>query len=171
MQFDDTAFFSIWYWLLTAVFWSMGSYFTHGVPWDMLRRGLVHGGEEADVCDRYARVMILRADAWIHRWGAAAGGLAGFALAALAVMGFVARSELALGLLMLLAPAAGMLAAQGAEARRIAPRLHEIHVEPLLLALYRRRAANRLTGMAAVVVAVAVLGYLNMDRIVLQGGW
>ena len=100
-----------------------------------------------------------------------AGGLAGFALAALAVMGFVARSELALGLLMLLAPAAGMLAAQGAEARRIAPRLHEIHVEPLLMALYRRRAANRLTGMAAVVVSVAVLGYLNMDRIVLQGGW
>ena len=58
-----------------------------------------------------------------------------------------------------------------AVATRIAPRLHEIHVEPLLLALYRRRAANRLTGMAAVVVSVAVLGYLNMDRIVLQGGW
>ena len=163
MQFDDTAFFSIWYWLLTAVFWSMGSYFTHGVPWDMLRRALREGGEEAEACDRYARVMILRIDAWLNAWGAAAGALAGFALAALAVMAFVARSELALGLL--------MLAAQGAEARRIAPRLHEIHVEPLLIALYRRRVANRMTGMAAVVVSVAVLGYLNLDRIVIQGGW
>ncbi len=171
MQFDDTAFFSVWYWLLTAVFWSVGSYFSHGVPWDMLRRALIHGGEEADACDRYARVMILRTDAWMARWGVLAGAGVGFALAALAVMGFVARSELALGLLLLLAPAAGMLAVQGAEARRIAPRLHEIHIEPLLIALHRRRAANQLAGMASALVAVAVLGFLNMDRIAAQGGW
>ncbi|MDF2234572.1 hypothetical protein P2H44_18585 [Albimonas sp. CAU 1670] len=171
MQFDDATFFSVWYWALTAVFWSMASYFTHGVPWDMLRRALREGGEDAYLCDAYARRMILRIDAFAHRWGAATGATVGFLLAMLATLGFLARSELALGLLMLAGPAALMVAAQAAEARRIAPRLHEIDVEPLLAALYRRRAANRLAGMAAVVVSVAVLGYLNVDRIVNQGGW
>ena len=171
MAFDDHAFFSVWYWLLTAVFWSMATFFTHGVPWDLLRRALRHGGEEAEICDRYARACLIRIDAGVARWGAVSGALAGFVLAAMAVMGLVARSELALGLLMMLGPASLLFALQCAEARRLVPHLPQIDPQQLLELLLRRRASNRLWGMFAITLSVGLLGWLNLDRIVIQGGW
>lgn len=168
MIFDDTAFFSVWYWLLTAVFWSLASHFTHGVPYDVLRRAQRHGGEDAEIADRLMRRMIQLIDEGAARWGLAGAALAGFLLAALAVAGGLGGSELATGLFLLLAPAAGIFALQLAEARRIAPHLHEIPHEDLLAGFLRRRFANQVGGMFAVFLAVALLTWMNRDHILLH---
>lgn len=168
MTFDDTTFFSIWYWLLTAVFWSLASHFTHGVPYDVLRRAQRHGGEDAEIADRLMRRMIVLVDHGAARWGVWGAAAAGFLLAALAVAGTLGDSEAATGLFLLFAPAAAIFGIQLAEARRIAPHLHEIPYEDLLAGFLRRRTANQVGGMLAVFLAVGLLTWLNQDRILLR---
>lgn len=162
-MFDTTTFFSIWYWLATALFWSMASHFTHGVPYDALSRAQRLGGEDARIFDVYARRCLERIELGITRFGMPAAAAAGFLLAALVVLSVAARMEIALGLLLILAPAALLLVLSLREARA----LHRGQPEPdmLLNAFLRRRRVNQTIGMFAVLITVIVFSARHQDRI------
>lgn len=167
MVFDTTAFFSVWYWLLTACFWSGMTHFTHGVPYDVLRRAARHGGEDAELCDRLSRRALMREAEGVHRSGPVGAALGGFLLAALAVWGLVGGSDLGLGLFLLAAPATLMIAVTLGEAVRAAPLLDRVTPEILLEAMFRRRQANRFGSLLAVAFAISVLAWRSWDRIAL----
>ena len=166
MLLDTTTFLSIWYWLLMAVFWAMATHFTHGVPYDVLWRAARYGGEDADICDRLTRRMLARIEAGVRRWGLAGAAVGGFTLAVLSVLS-AAGSQVALGLLTILAPAVGMLALSVAEAVRLVRNAEPVSPEALRAILFRRRWANQFAGVLAVAASGAALVLTHRDSIAL----
>jgi peptidoglycan/LPS O-acetylase OafA/YrhL len=170
MGFDDDAFFSIWYWLLTAVFWSTATHFTHGVPADLIRRAARLGGEDAEIFERLARRSAELQAEGLRRWGAAGAALGGFALAALAVAGFAGGRDWAAGLFLLAGPGAAMWALSLNEAARVAAR-PDLDRDTLLEVWQRRRAANVIFGALSAGVAAMALALRERDRLGLMGAF
>ncbi len=163
-MFDTTTtFFSVWYWLLTAVFWSLASHFTHNVPHDIASRAARLGGEDARIFDLLARRSLARIDAAVSRHGAWGAALAGFVLAALGVLAFGARLEMAQGLFAMVGPAAVLAALSVREARE----LHALQPPPdeLLRRFESRRRVNQAGGMTAIFLTVLLFSIKHADRI------
>ena len=106
--FAAASFQSIWYWVLHVVVWTLACYRTLGVPHDMLLRArrLPEVGARVDVLARLASERM----GGIHDLaGVPLAAAAGFALAALAAIGFASRIELAQAAFLILMPLAVIL--------------------------------------------------------------
>ncbi len=101
---DTTSFWSLWYWILTVVTWSMTSHWTIGVPYDAVVRADKQGGVFVDHLEALVDINVHRLLYYFERGGAYFAGFLGFVLAALATLGIYLGSEVAFALLMLLAP-------------------------------------------------------------------
>ncbi len=97
------SFQSIWYWVLTILVWTMVTHRTLGVPYDMLLRAR-RLPELRDQVDVLAHITAARICGVHGAVGAPLAALAGFALAAMFVFGFVMELELAKALFLLCAP-------------------------------------------------------------------
>jgi len=98
--YGTASFESAWYWVLTLVVWSMVCHTTLGVPYDMIRRGRRDPEVRARV-DQRAHLAAERIGGIYDSLGTPIAAATGFALAALAVIGFVSRVEWAQALFVL----------------------------------------------------------------------
>lgn len=171
MIFEDETFFSPWYWASVALFWAMATHFSHGVPYDVMRRAERFGGEDAALCDRLARRMLQRIDEGVARWGVPGAAAAAFALGALLTAALGARWEPAWGLLGIALPAAVMLGLSLAEGVRLARADPPPAPDRLLALLFRRRWANQFVAGCGIAFAAALFVLLHQDRIALRSGF
>jgi len=171
MPLDASTLLSPWYWVFTAAFWAAATYFSHGVPYDLMRRATRNGGDEAELCDRLARLMLAQIDERMAAFGPVAAAAPRFAPAPLPVPAFAGRAEWALGLLRIVGPFAVTAAFSLVEARRIHAALDEIAPERLLDLLWRRRWANQFAAAMAVALAVSVMTLLHRDDLAWMGGF
>lgn len=174
MPLDLSTFFSVWYWIALAGFWSALTHWTHGVPAGVMLRAArdwhgSEGGEAAALCDAMTRDALARTARGLARWGVAgaAGGV--FGLTVLAMAGLWAGWEPAAGVFAAALPAVAMAAAQYAEAARLAaapPPPRE-----LLRVLFRRRWINQVFAFGGIALAVTLFALRHWDRLVFLGGW
>lgn len=164
-MFDTTTFFSVWYWVCVAVFWSLASHFTHGVSYDVLSRAQRLGGEDARIFDLLARRSLARIDLGLRKAGVYGAALTGFVLAVVGVFAFVAHHEVAQGVFAMLAPAAWLMALSFREARSL--HAAQPDLPTLLRRFVLRRRLNQSFGMFAVFVTVFAFAWKHQDRIFL----
>ena len=162
-MFEQVTFFSVWYWLLTAVFWSMFSYFTFGVPFDIIRRAAVLGGEDAELCDRLTRRNLQRIDQGVESYGVYVAAILGFLFSALVVSAFVIGSEVAQGLFFMLAPAGVGFLLSLRHGRRILQA--ELRPKELRAAVMRQRRTNQFIGAIGVIICAIFFALKHSDRI------
>ena len=148
--FSTVSFFSIWYWVLTIVLWTLVCQRTLGVPHDMVLRA-ARLPVAAERVDTIAHIFAERLTALQDRIGVAIAAVIGFGLAMLAVTGFgfdveSARAGFALVFPMTLVAGATLRLAR--TVRRSRPR-----GEALRAMLTRRRAWNQVIGILAMLAA------------------
>ncbi|MEE9454012.1 MAG: hypothetical protein V3V13_06485 [Paracoccaceae bacterium] len=102
--FDTTSFWSIWYWILTIIAWSMTAHWTLGVPFDMIVNANKKGGIFAEQCDALIEINIARYIYYFDLAGAYILALVAFVLAAVATLGFYLGIEAFMALFMLILP-------------------------------------------------------------------
>ncbi|MEM1315092.1 MAG: hypothetical protein AAGI51_11085 [Pseudomonadota bacterium] len=173
-MFDTTTFLSVWYWALLAVFWATATHFTHGVPFDVMRRAQRFGGEDLELFDRLARRLLDRIEEGVRR--AAAWGIAGgaFVLAGLATAAVIGWAEWAQGLLAIAGPAAWMIFMSIREALSLREDLIAAASAPegppsserLLQVYFRRRWANQFIGTVSLALAASAMMTLHRDHFV-----
>lgn len=148
--FRYDSFFSVWYWVLTVVVWTLVCQRTLGVPQDMLIRA-ARLPEVAARVDALARIGAERAAGLGDALGAALAAAAGFGLAALAALGFWSGVEAAKAAFLLLFP----LAVVGAGTVRLARRVRHggLAGEALRRRLARRRRVNQTIAIVAMFAA------------------
>lgn len=164
-MFDTTTFFSVWYWICVAIFWSLASHFTHGVPYDVVSRAQRLGGEDARIFDLLARRSLARIDLGLRRVGILGAALVGFVLAVVGVFAFVAGQELAQGVFAMMAPAAWLMALSFREAQAL--HAAQPDLPTLLRRFVLRRRLNQTFGIVAVFVTVFAFAWKHQDRIFL----
>lgn len=155
--FRYESFFSIWYWVLIVLVWTLVCQRTLGVPHDMVLRA----GRRPEVAarvDTLARIAAERIASVGDRLGAPLAAVAGFGLATLAAFGFQSGVEAAQAAFMLLFP----LGIVATGALRLA---RQVRGEGLVGAALQRRLARRRTAnqviaiLAILATAVAALGH------------
>jgi len=153
LALSTTSFFSVWYWALLVVVWTQACHRTLGVPYDMILR--------AERVPAVAGQVDLLAGIWSGRLagisrnlGVPAAALGGFALAAVATLGFGSGIELAQAGFMLLAPLAGVGVATVRLARAV--EREGLRGPALRRRLARRRLWNHVIAAGAILAAAAV---------------
>lgn len=155
--FSFVSFFSVWYWVLSVVVWTLVCQRTLGVPHDMALRA-ARLPEVAARVDLLARIGAERTAGIGEAIGAAGAAAAGFALAGLATLAYLYRVEAAEAAFLLVFPLAIVWAGLLRLARQV--RAKGLAGEALLLRLSRRRMINQAIAMAAMFsAAVAALGH------------
>lgn len=161
---DLNSFWSIWYWILTVVAWSMTAHFTMGIPHDCVQRAERHGGAWEEHVDALAIVYSTRLRYFIDRGGAFAVAVISFILAGLLTIGFGYGSEIAQAFFMLVFP----LTIASIFTVRLAYRIEreELRGHALRVALSRRRFFNQVIGLFAIVAqtGAATWYYLNLTH-------
>lgn len=147
------SFFSVWYWVLTVVVWTLVCRRTLGVPHDMILRAR-RLPEVAARVDLLARIEAERATGLADALGAPLAAVAGFALAVLGALGFWSGVEAAQAAFLLLAPLAVVAAGKLRLAREV--RASGLEGEPLRRRLARRRAVDQVIGTLAMLAAAVV---------------
>ncbi|MBK1636612.1 component of SufBCD complex [Rhodovulum adriaticum] len=101
---DMRSFSNLWFWIALAVAWSTASHWVLGVPYDLVQRARMRGGQAAEdvaalVAINMRRVLYIArvAGVWIVALG-------GFALSMLIVLGFVYGSEICQAVVLLGGP-------------------------------------------------------------------
>ncbi|MEX0970549.1 MAG: component of SufBCD complex [Paracoccaceae bacterium] len=159
---DLNSFWSLWYWILTVVAWSMNSHFTMGVPHDCVQRAERLGGAWEEHVDALAVVYSTRLRYFVDRGGVFMAGFVAFFLAALLTLGFGFGSEIAQAMSMLLVP----LMFANIFTVRLAFRVEREGLKgaPLRIALSRRRLWNQVIGLFAIMAqtVVATWYFLNV---------
>lgn len=155
--FSYDSFFNVWYWVLTIVVWTAVSQRTLGVPHDMLLRAerLPVAAERVDLL---AGIAAERLGAIADRAGVPAAAAIGFALAALAALGFLTGIEVAKAAFLLLFP----LALVGVGQVRLALQVRRTGLRGagLRQRLARRRTLNQAIAVIAMLTAaLAALGH------------
>lgn len=154
-RFDS--FFSVWYWALTVVVWTLVCQRTLGVPHDMLVRAR-RLPEVAARVDLLARIGAERVAGLAETLGAPLAALAGFGLAVLGALGFWEGVEAAKAAFLLLFPLSIVAVGALELARRV--RAGELAGEALRRSLARRRAMNQTIAVIAILTAaVSALGH------------
>lgn len=151
-MFRYESFFSIWYWALTVLVWTLVCQRTLGVPHDMVLRAS-RLPDVAERVDQLARIGAERQTGIAEAIGAPLAAAAGFGLAALAVIGFWNGVEPAKAVFLLAFPLALVWAGGIRLARQV--RRAGLRGEPLRARLTRRRALNQLIAIAAILAAAA----------------
>lgn len=155
--FSSLSFFSIWYWILGILVWTLVSLRTLGVPHDMLLRA-ERLPQVAERVDWLAQIAAERLSGLVAAVGVPATAVASFALALLAGIGFGYRLEFAQALFALLLPL-GIVAAANL---RLAAWVHRTGARgPALRGrLVRRRLWNQVIAVLAMLV-IALLAVLH----------
>ncbi len=151
---EFTSFWSIWFWVIVVVSWSVTSHWTLGVPFDLILQADRKGGEWVDHCDRVARTNIFRLVYYFRNAGIALMTLAGFGLAAIGTLGFYANIEFFRAIFVLSIPHAVV----GIFTVRLAFILDRQKPEPEALrkALKRRRFWTQFTGLIGIAFCAGV---------------
>ncbi len=149
-MFRYESFFSVWYWALTVLIWTLVCQRTLGVPHDMVLRA-ARLPEVAERVDQMARIGADRLAGIADAVGAPLAAAGGFGLAALAVFGFWNGIEAAKAVFLLAFPLALVWAGGVRLARQV--RGARLSGEPLRARLTRRRALNQLIAIAAILAA------------------
>ncbi|MEM8868863.1 MAG: hypothetical protein AAGE38_00565 [Pseudomonadota bacterium] len=153
MNFNS--FWTIWFWLLHVVAWSMASHFTLGVPFDMV----IEANRENDEQGPYARAtealilaQVFRFNALFKRYGAVLVGFTAFLLAVLVTLGTLGGSEFARAVFTLMLP----LTLIYVFTIRFAARIDRdgLRGAGLRKALGRQRLLNQLIGVLGISLAV-----------------
>jgi hypothetical protein len=157
-SFAAAGFQSIWYWVLHVVVWTLVCYRTLGVPHDMLLRAR-RVPEVAARVDVLAQLSVERIAGIHDDAGVPIAAGAGFALAALGVLGFLSGLEFAQAAFVLLLP----LAAIGYSKLRLALFLRRRRIvgPRLVLILARRRFWHQLIAVLAMLGALTVAWTLH----------
>lgn len=146
---DMRSFSNLWFWIMLAVIWSRTSHWVLGVPFDLVTRAARRGGERAAadleiLVQISCRRLLYIADVlgiWLM-------GLASFALASLATIGFGYGYEFGQALFLLLAPLSLVIVLNIRLARRVA---NEATTGPLLWRRIRRlRLAVQAIGLLSI---------------------
>jgi hypothetical protein len=150
---SSSGFYSLWYWVLTILVWTVVCHRTLGVPYDMILRA-DRLPAEAERVDRLAAIHAGRVAALHRSLGPSVAAAAGFVLAGLATLGFLSRVEAAQAAFMLAAP----LALVGLGNLRLALALERTGTTgpALRRALARRRLWNHVIAIVAILAATLV---------------
>ncbi len=149
---DLRSFSNLWFWLALAVIWSTASHWVLGVPYDMVQRAAVKGGQaEADL-EALARIYVNRMLFIAAEAGAWAAGVLGFVLSSLAILGFVYGVQFAQALFLLAFPMTLVGAVSLRVARRIAA--EQAGGADLRRKLTHLRRWTQGIGMIAIVITV-----------------
>lgn len=160
---DTHTLFSVWYWALVVALWSEIVAYTYSIPARLLRDAARGDAEAAAIVDRLARRYAARAEAfWSRHHLAAIAGASGM-VAMLATLAAFAPSELALGLLLIVAPT-GAMAGLGLYEALLVHR-HQPEAQVLLEVLVARRRANMGAALVSITGSVAVLALLTGMRL------
>jgi len=154
---ETTSFFNIWYWIITAVAWSMTAHWTMGVPYDAIRQADKHSGDFAEHCDLMAHINARRLIYYFDRGGPYFIAFVAFILSLIGGWGFFKGYELAQAIFLLAAP----LLFTSVFSVRLAYRIQRevLQGEALRKALRHRRIWNQTIGTIAIVVAAAATVY------------
>ncbi len=154
---DTTSFLSVWYWIITAVAWSMTAHWTLGVPYDAIRQADRKGGDFAEHCDLQAHINARRLIYYFDRGGPYFIAFVSFMLALVWGWGFIQGYELAQAFFVLLAP----MTLTSVFTVRLAYRIKNeaLQGEALRKALKRRRMLNQGIGMLAITFAAMATVY------------
>ncbi len=101
---DFKSFWSIWFWVVLVISWSISSHFVLGVPFDMIIQADRKGGEWARHCDSLIRANVFRIVSLFQQAGVFITGLTAFVIAAIGSFGFYVGLEFARALFILLVP-------------------------------------------------------------------
>ncbi|TCP60545.1 hypothetical protein EV663_10951 [Rhodovulum bhavnagarense] len=153
---DMRSFSNLWYWIALAVTWSTASHWVLGVPYDMVQRARVHGGQAAaDVAALVAintrRILFIAREAGI--WIVALGGFGG---SLLLTLGFGYGSEFCQAVFLLGAPFALVSLISVRTAHLIERRA------PVDEALYRMLRMHRLSVQFVGIVSIFVTAMWGM---------
>ena len=159
---DSATFLSIWYWALAVSLWSEIGAAAHGVPARLLRDAQGGDPQAAAIADALARRWAARTEALHARWGVIPVGAASALVAALGVFALVGGSEIALGLLLIVAPAL-VLALLGAHEALLIHR-HQPSAEILLEVLVARRRTHLSAGLFSLAGSILVFALVHRDR-------
>jgi hypothetical protein len=155
--FRYDSFFSIWYWALTIVVWTLVCRRTLGVPHDMVLRA-DRLPEVATRVDLLAAIAAERLSGLTDSVGAPVAAAAGFGLAALGALGYFSGVEAAKAAFLLLLPLSFV-------ALRTVELARDVHRSGLTGPALRRRLARRrllnqaIAILAMLTAAVAALGH------------
>lgn len=157
---DMTSFWSLWYWILTIVAWSMIAHWTLGVPIDMIINADRKGGVFAEHCDAMVEINVHRLLFYFDRGGVAMSAILGFLLAVIGTLGFILGLEVFMALFMLLAPLSLVMAFSVRFAIKV--RAAGWQGGDLRKKMRWRRFWNQVIGLLAILAAnvVAVLQYV-----------
>lgn len=160
---DTKSFWSMWYWIATAVTWSMTSHWTIGVPYDAVVRAERNGGVFAEHCDQLVTVNVARLTYYIDKAGAFLGAAVGFLLAVVGTLGFIIGIEICAALFMLFAPLTIVMIFSIRFAYIV--KREGWQGEILRHKLKWRRLWNQVIGMCAITATVIVSMYYYLDTI------
>lgn len=160
---EMTSFWSVWYWVVTVVAWSMTAHWTLGVPYDLVMAANRDDEIFAGHCDTMVYINIYRIIYYFSKGGPYFIGFVSFFLTVLATLGFYSGYEFAMALFMLLGP----LTIPMAFSVRLAYWIDRVQPlgEELRRVLRRRRLWNQVTGMFAIIMAMAVGIYHYLDSL------
>jgi hypothetical protein len=147
---DLRSFSNLWFWIALAVVWSSASHWVLGVPFDVILRAQNKGAKaEADLQDlvriNVNRILTISDTSWLL-----IAGLGGFALTALALLGFRYGVEFAQALFLLALPLSLVWLLSVRAAHKIAR--EQPGTEDLYLRLRRLRIAIQAIGLLAILV-------------------
>lgn len=149
--FAPASFLSVWYWVLSAVVWSVVCNHILGVPYDMLWRAR-RVPRVAEQAIELAQMTAERVRLFQDRAGSAAAAIGGFVLAVLFTFGFLLRVEPAQAAFCLLFP----LAIVAYSTMRLAQGMNMqcFDNDALLLILARRRMWHQFIAVVAIFFSV-----------------
>lgn len=149
---DLRSFSNLWFWLALAVTWSTASHWVLGVPYDMVQRAAIKGGQaEADL-EALARIYVNRMLFIAAEAGAWATGVLAFLLTSLAILGFYYGVQFAQALFLLAFPMTLVGAISLRAARKITA--EQAAGEVLRRRLTHLRRWTQAIGMIAIVITV-----------------
>ncbi len=152
---DRDSFWTLWFWIMHVVAWSMASHFTMGVPFDMVseaQREKTEDGPWHRATEALIQAQVFRFTTYTARFGAIMVGVSAFLNSVLLTLATLGDLEFARAMLTLFLPLTVIyvVTVRGALAIRRA----DLRGDALLLKVKRMRLVNQLIGLLGVSMAV-----------------
>ena len=146
-----TSFWSIWYWVVVVIAWSMTAHWTLGVPYDAIINAERKGGVFAEQCESLAYINAQRLVYYFEKAGLYIIGIITFLLSGIGTAGYFLGIEFFQALFVLLTP----LVVPNIFSVRLAFKLKSVQPvgADLRKMLLRRRLWNQVIGLVAIVLA------------------
>jgi hypothetical protein len=157
---DMRSFSNLWYWLFLSVFWSASSYYTLGVPAELLRRARGTGGQALADVETLATLQARRLLTMFRRAGVAIVAFACFLHSMLLAMAVGYSVEFAQAVLCFSVPLTLLIALSLRTARMV--EAGDASGAPLLRRLRRQRVTVQAIGMVSIFFTALFGMYQNM---------